>query len=61
MKVSLYLKNPYIYQNYYLLGVIFIFKWDDFGDCKDRIVGHPNSIDAMVIYYKYYMKIKRKM
>jgi hypothetical protein len=29
-------------------GVIFLFKWGDFGDCKDRIVGHPNSIDAMV-------------
>ena len=29
-------------------GVIFIFKWDWFGDCKDRIVGHPESIDAMV-------------
>ncbi len=29
-------------------GVIYIFKWDWFGDCKDRIVGHTDSIDAMV-------------
>lgn len=29
-------------------GCIFIFKWDWFGDCKDRIVGHPNSIESMI-------------
>lgn len=29
-------------------GRIFVFKWDWFGDCKDRIVGHPNSIDSMI-------------
>mmetsp|Transcript_14466 Transcript_14466/g.10431 ORF Transcript_14466/g.10431 Transcript_14466/m.10431 type:complete len:127 (+) Transcript_14466:292-672(+) len=31
-------------------GVINIFSWDWFGDCNDRIVGHPNSIDTMVKY-----------
>lgn len=25
-----------------------LFKWDWFGDCKDRILGHPNSIEAMI-------------
>lgn len=25
-----------------------MFSWDWFGDCDDRILGHPNSIDAMV-------------
>jgi len=29
-------------------GVIFLFKWDWFGDCADRLLGHPNSIDAMI-------------
>ena len=29
-------------------GVINIFSWDFFGDCNDRIVGHPGSIDCMV-------------
>jgi WD40 repeat protein len=32
-------------------GNILIFKWDYFGDFKDRVVGHPNSIDTMVIPY----------
>lgn len=31
-------------------GVINIFSWDWFGDCNDRIVGHPNSIDTMIKY-----------
>ena len=31
-------------------GVINIFKWDWFGDCNDRIVGHPGSIDTMIKY-----------
>ena len=31
-------------------GVINRFSWDWFGDCNDRIVGHPNSIDTMVKY-----------
>lgn len=31
-------------------GVISIFSWDWFGDCNDRIVGHPNSIECMVKY-----------
>jgi WD40 repeat protein len=25
-------------------GVLNLFTWDWFGDCNDRIVGHPNSI-----------------
>lgn len=29
-------------------GIINIFSWDWFGDCNDRIVGHPNSIDCMI-------------
>jgi len=29
-------------------GVINMFTWGDFGDCNDRIVGIPNSIDTMV-------------
>jgi len=29
-------------------GVINIFSWDWFGDCNDRIVGHPNSIQCMI-------------
>jgi WD40 repeat protein len=31
-------------------GAIYLFKWDWFGDCKDRVTGHPNSIGAMVKY-----------
>jgi len=31
-------------------GTINIFSWDWFGDCNDRIVGHPGSIDTMVKY-----------
>jgi WD40 repeat protein len=31
-------------------GIINIFSWDYFGDCNDRIVGHPGSIDSMVFY-----------
>lgn len=31
-------------------GVINIFSWDWFGDCNDRIVGHPNSIHCMIKY-----------
>lgn len=31
-------------------GVINIFTWDWFGDCNDRIIGHPNSIECMVKY-----------
>ena len=31
-------------------GTINIFSWDWFGDCNDRIVGHPNSIDTMIMY-----------
>ena len=31
-------------------GIINIFQWDYFGDCNDRIVGHPGSIDTMVKY-----------
>jgi hypothetical protein len=31
-------------------GVINIFSWDWFGDCNDRITGHPNSIECMVKY-----------
>lgn len=29
-------------------GVINVFSWDWFGDCNDRIIGHPNSIDCMI-------------
>eukprot|EP00438_Fugacium_kawagutii_P001994 Skav203958 [mRNA] locus=scaffold1035:123924:137222:+ [translate_table: standard] len=29
-------------------GILPIFSWGDFGDQKDRIKGHPMSIDAMV-------------
>jgi len=29
---------------------IYLFKWDYFGDCNDRIMGHPSSIDKMVKY-----------
>lgn len=31
-------------------GVMNIFSWDWFGDCTDRIVGHPNSIECMLKY-----------
>jgi len=31
-------------------GVINLFSWDWFGDCNDRLMGHPNSIDTMVKY-----------
>ena len=31
-------------------GSMNIFSWDWFGDCNDRIVGHPNSIECMVKY-----------
>ena len=31
-------------------GVVNIFSWDWFGDCNDRITGHPNSIECMVKY-----------
>lgn len=31
-------------------GIINIFSWDWFGDCNDRIVGHPGTIDTMVAY-----------
>eukprot|EP00933_Yihiella_yeosuensis_P082098 TRINITY_DN9585_c0_g3_i1.p1 TRINITY_DN9585_c0_g3~~TRINITY_DN9585_c0_g3_i1.p1 ORF type:complete len:221 (+),score=59.51 TRINITY_DN9585_c0_g3_i1:38-664(+) len=29
-------------------GVLSLFTWGDFGDHKDRIKGHPMSVDAMV-------------
>lgn len=29
-------------------GNILLFKWDYFGDFKDRVIGHPNSIDTML-------------
>jgi len=31
-------------------GVLNLFSWDWFGDCNDRITGHPNSIDTMIKY-----------
>ena len=31
-------------------GIINIFTWDWFGDCNDRIIGHPGSIDTMIKY-----------
>jgi WD repeat-containing protein 55 len=31
-------------------GSINIFSWDWFGDCNDRIIGHPNSIECMTKY-----------
>ena len=31
-------------------GVINVFSWDYFGDCNDRIVGHPGAIDTMIKY-----------
>lgn len=27
-------------------GVLHLFKWDWFGDSKDRIVGHPEGIES---------------
>jgi WD40 repeat protein len=29
-------------------GNLLLFKWDYFGDFKDRVIGHPNSIDTLV-------------
>lgn len=31
-------------------GVMNLFSWDWFGDCNDRIIGHPNSITCMSKY-----------
>lgn len=31
-------------------GIINIFSWDWFGDCNDRIVGHPGAIDTFIKY-----------
>jgi WD40 repeat protein len=31
-------------------GIMNVFSWDYFGDCNDRIVGHPGSIDCMAKY-----------
>jgi hypothetical protein len=31
-------------------GTVYIFSWGNFGDCDDRLMGHPNSIDAMIKY-----------
>eukprot|EP00158_Paraphelidium_tribonemae_P003113 Partr_v1_DN25892_c2_g1_i2_m2977 putative WD repeatcontaining protein len=31
-------------------GVIGVFSWGDWGDIKDRIPGHPASVDSMVKY-----------
>jgi len=31
-------------------GIINIFSWDYFGDCNDRVVGHPGAIDTMIKY-----------
>jgi len=31
-------------------GTINVFSWDWFGDCNDRIVGHPGAIDCMIKY-----------
>ena len=31
-------------------GTVNVFSWDWFGDCNDRIIGHPNSIDTMIKY-----------
>lgn len=28
-------------------GTLFLFKWDWFGDCSDRISGHSASVDAL--------------
>jgi hypothetical protein len=29
-------------------GNLLLFKWDYFGDFKDRITGHPSSVEALV-------------
>lgn len=29
-------------------GVVGLFSWGNFGDVSDRLVGHPESVDAMV-------------
>lgn len=29
-------------------GIILLFKWDWFGDCKDRILFNTSSIDTMI-------------
>ena len=29
-------------------GTVGIFSWGDFGDVSDRLLGHPESVDAMV-------------
>ena len=29
-------------------GILNIFSWDWFGDCNDRVVGHPGSVDTMI-------------
>ena len=34
-------------------GIINLFSWGDFGDCNDRIPGHPGSIDWMIKYDEY--------
>ena len=39
-------------------GIINIFSWDYFGDCNDRIVGHPGTIDTMVRILKKLKKLK---
>jgi hypothetical protein len=31
-------------------GILNIFSWDYFGDCNDRIVGHPGTIDTIIRY-----------
>ena len=31
-------------------GIINLFTWDYFGDCNDRITGHPGAIDTMIKY-----------
>lgn len=31
-------------------GVLNLFSWDWFGDCNDRIIGHPNAITCMAKY-----------
>ena len=28
-------------------GTVGIFSWGDFGDVSDRLLGHPESVDAM--------------
>lgn len=34
-------------------GNLLLFKWDYFGDFKDRVVGHPNQIDTIVMTLIY--------